>query len=196
MTVNIARFRKLKSAAFNSELSKIYDECKPVFLIVQKNKYPQVSESDIEEIYNDSILALYNNVKNGTLSELTCSLQTYINRIGDYKVKDLLRKRHLAQESLTDYEAKVSCEKADELWASGTDDVESERKSCVYGLIERLTEPCRKILFGYYYDHFTMATIAELLGFASADVAKAQKHRCMNKFKGTVESEFKTNGLM
>ena len=196
MTVNIARFRKLKSAAFNSELSKIYDECKPVFLIVQKNKFPQVSESDIEEIYNDSILALYNNVKNGTLTELTCSLQTYINRIGDNKTKDLLRKRHLVQESLTDYEAKVSCKRADEIWTSGTDDVESERKNCVYSLIERLAEPCKKILFGYYYDHFTMATIAESLGFASADVAKTQKHRCMNKFKGAVESEFKTNGLM
>ena len=186
----------LKSAAFNAELGKIYNECKPMFFIVQKNRHPQVSEADLEEIYNDSLLALYNNVKNGILTELTCSLQTYINRIGDNKVKDLLRKRHIEFDSLPDYETKKYCEKADEFWISNNDESDSERKNAVYALIERLTEPCRKILYGFYYVHFTMAAIAESLGLASADVAKTQKNRCMNKFKGAVEIEFKKKGLM
>lgn len=196
MTIDITRFRKLKSAAFNRELSTIYKECKPMFFIVQKNRHPQVSESDLEEIYNDSILVFYNNVKNGILTELTCSLQTYINRIGDNKAIDLLRKRHLEFEPLPDYETKDFCEKSNMFWQSCIDEKENERKNAVYSLIERLTEPCRRILYGFYYDHFSMADIAESLGFANADVAKTQKNRCMNKFKGTVEIEFKNNGLM
>ena len=57
--------------------------------------YPTLSVLDAEEIYNDAILALYQNVKEGKLKELTCSLQTYINRIGEHKVVDLLRQKHL-----------------------------------------------------------------------------------------------------
>ena len=68
--------------------------------------------------------------------------------------------------------------------------MEEERKSTIYGLIEKLIEPCKKILFSFYYDHCSMEVIAQSMGMANSDVAKTQKSRCMGKVKRAAEIEF------
>lgn len=186
----------LKSASFNRELTAIYDEYRQPFIQHFTIQYPSLSHYDVEEIYNDSILAFYSNVKEGRLKTLTCSLLTYIKRIGENKAKELLRKYHPEMESLPNHETLNFHELAEEYWLAGGDNLEEERKATIYNLIERLVEPCKQILFSYYYDHFSMEMIAQAMGLASSDVAKTQKSRCMNKIKRTAEIEFINKGLI
>ena len=150
----------------------------------------------MEEIYDDAILVFYNNVKDGKLKELTCSLQTYINRIGEHKAIDLMRKKQLETQEYPDFETIDYCERTEEYWIAGGDDWEEERKSVIYNLIERLVEPCKKILFSFYYDHCSMDMIAKSMGLANSDVAKTQKSRCLSKVKRTAEIEFHNKGLI
>ena len=67
-------FSSSKGASFNKELNAIHKECKAPFIAHLTIKYPTLSILDAEEIYDDAILALYQNVKEGKLKELTCSL--------------------------------------------------------------------------------------------------------------------------
>ena len=97
-------FSSFKGASFNKELNAIHKECKAPFIAHLTIKYPTLSILDAEEIYDDAILALYQNVKEGKLKELTCSLQTYINRIGEHKAIDLLRQKQLDTEEFPEYE--------------------------------------------------------------------------------------------
>ncbi|MBE6288069.1 MAG: sigma-70 family RNA polymerase sigma factor [Mediterranea massiliensis] len=152
--------------------------------------------SDIEEIYDDAIMAFYSNIKEGKLTELTCSIQTYINRIGTYKTLDFLKKHQLNFERIPDVETIDYCERTNEYWMTEGDSQEEERKNIIYSLIERLVEPCKKILFSFYYDHFSMEMIAQSMGFATPDVAKTQKSRCMAKVKKAAEIEFQNEGLI
>lgn len=189
-------FTKLKSASCNKELSAIYDECKPMFIRHLSVRYPSLDSLEVEEIYNDSILAFYTNVKERKLKELTCSLQTYIKRIGEHKAVDAIRKKQLETQEYPEFETIDYCERTEEYWLAEGDSLEEERKTTIYNLIERLVEPCKKILFSFYYDHFTMDMIAQAMGFASPDVAKTQKSRCMSKIKRTAEIEFQNKGLI
>lgn len=196
MIKQLKLLRTLKGATFNKELNVIHHECKAPFMAHLSIQYPALSILDAEEIYNDSILALYQNVKEGKLKELTCSLQTYINRIGEHKAIDLIRKKQLVTEELPGYETIDYCDRAEEYWLADGDNMEEERKSTIYNLIEKLVEPCKKILFSFYYDHCSMEVIAQSLGMANSDVAKTQKSRCMGKVKRAAEIEFQNKGLI
>lgn len=196
MIKELKLFTKLKSASCNKELNSVYYECKQPFVFHLSMKYPSLDSLDVEEIYDDAILVFYNNVKDGKLKELSCSLQTYINRIGEYKAIDLMRKKQLETQEYPDFETIDYCERTEEYWIAGGDNLEEERKSVIYNLIERLVEPCKKILFSFYYDHCSMDMIAKSMGLANSDVAKTQKSRCLSKVKRTAEIEFHNKGLI
>lgn len=196
MIKQLKLFSSFKSASFNKELNAIHRECKSPFISHLTIQYPTLSVLDVEEIYNDAILALYQNVKDGKLKELTCSLQTYINRIGDHKAIDIIRKNRLELEEFPESEPLDYCERTEEYWLADGDSMEEERKNTIYHLIEKLVEPCKKILFSFYYDHCSMEVIAKSMGMANSDVAKTQKNRCMGKVKRAAEIEFQNKGLI
>ena len=196
MIKRLKLFSSSKGASFNKELNAIHRECKASFFSHLSIQYPSLSVLDVEEIYDDAILALYQNVKDGKLKELTCSLQTYINRIGEHKAIDVIRKKHLETEELPEYDSLDFCERTEEYWLAEGDSLEEERKNTIYNLIEKLVEPCKKILFSFYYDHCSMEVIAKSMGMANSDVAKTQKSRCMSKVKRAAEIEFQNKGLI
>lgn len=196
MIKQLKLFNSFKGASFNKELNAIHRECKKPFTSHLSIQYPSLSILDIEEIYDDAILALYTNVKEGKLKELTCSLQTYINRIGEHKAIDMLRKVQIETEELPEYETLDFCDRSEEYWLADGDNMEEERKTTIYDLIEKLVEPCKKILFSFYYDHCSMEVIAQSMGMANSDVAKTQKSRCMGKVKRAAEIEFQNKGLI
>ena len=196
MIKRLKLFSSSKGASFNKELNAIHRECKASFFSHLSIQYPSLSVLDVEEIYDDAILALYQNVKDGNLKELTCSLQTYINRIGEHKAIDIIRKKHLETEELPEYDTLDFCERTEEYWLAEGDSLEGERENTIYNLIEKLVEPCKKILFSFYYDHCSMEVIAKSMGMANSDVAKTQKSRCMSKVKRAAEIEFQNKGLI
>ena len=82
----------------NREVSRIYNELRQGFFAYNRVAFPMLSEEEREEIYNDSFMALCNNIESGKLQQLTCSLQTYINQIGKNKSIDTLRRSNNNQE--------------------------------------------------------------------------------------------------
>ncbi len=71
--------------------TKIYEAYRDSFLGYAR-KY-ELSEEDVLEIYQDSVVKLYENVMSRKLNKLTSSLKTYLFSIGKFKIYEQLRYR-------------------------------------------------------------------------------------------------------
>lgn len=177
------------------EVSRIYYELRQGFLAYCRVTFPVLTEEEREEIYNDSFMALCDNLSSGKLQQLTCSLQTYINQIGKNKSIDVLRRKDDTQ-SLPDYEI-VGWGDSFDIAIDESDKMALERQEEIYELVQQMeNETCRKLLFGFYWHRYTMEMLAELLNFKSSDVAKTQKNRCFTKLRNAAIAIFRQKGLI
>lgn len=66
-------------------VSQLYDKYRREFVAFAGREF-SLREYDAVEIYQESFVALYENVKNGKLTHLTASLKSYLFQIGRYKM--------------------------------------------------------------------------------------------------------------
>lgn len=166
----------------DKEVSRIYTELKTGFFAFIHVTIPTLSHEECEEIYNDSFMALCDNISSGKLQTLTCSLQTYINQIGRNKSVSYLRKKGDIQ-MIPDYEIGHWDDMAEE------EDIELDLLDKVYQLVKEMqNDTCRKLLFGFYWHHYNMEMLARLIGANSADVAKTTKNRCLTKLRNAAKA--------
>ena len=169
----------------DKEVIRIYMELKAGFFAFIHVTIPSLSHEECEEIYNDSFMALCENISSGKLQTLTCSLQTYINQIGRNKSVSYLRKKGDA-EMVLDFEIGQWYEPMDD------EDIEQDMQNKVYRLVKEMqNDTCRKLLFGFYWHHYTMEMLAQLIGANSADVAKTTKNRCLTKLRNAAKALFR-----
>lgn len=142
------------------------------------------TEEDAADCFQDAVIAFYKNIVSGRLQELTCSIRTYLFSIGKRLV---YRRNHQRQrEQPTDHEAGV--QPADELDWSLIDRFEHEhQRSVLLAAMNKLGEPCRKILTLYYYHHYPMNSVAESVGLPSAGATRIKKMRCLKELKKLVK---------
>ena len=50
-------------------------------------------------------------------------------------------------------------------------------------LLNKLGEPCQQLLTLFYFNNYTMESIAETMGYKNDKVAKSQKVRCLKELK-------------
>ena len=150
-----------------------------------------VSDDDLEDIFQEASLALFMNVRDGKLSSLTSSLGTYFMKVCINQTLKFNGKRGktipLFDESRISNPAALRNDKIDELYNLCTEDEETERKyrteKLVGSILDAMTETCRNILHGYYWDDFSTSTIADMFNFSDANSVKAQKYKCVKKFR-------------
>jgi len=154
-----------------------------------KKFYPQVlkyiinnngSEQEAKDIYQETVLVLYNNVKK-TDFELNCSLQTYIYAIAKrlwlkqiHKNSLLYRLTDSADEdgTLTDFNVEVD------------QHLEKEQQFLqMQNSLMELGEPCKTLIEDFYINRFSMDEIADKFGYTNSDNAKNQKYKCLQRLK-------------
>ena len=150
-----------------------------------------VSDDDLDDIFQEASMALFLNIRDGKLSSLSSSLGTYfikvcINQTMKFIGKSSKTVPFFNENRLTNSDF-FRNDKIDELYNLCADDEESDRKyrteKLVGSIIESMTETCRNILHGYYWDDFSTATIADMFNFSDANSVKAQKYKCVQKFR-------------
>jgi predicted DNA-binding protein YlxM (UPF0122 family) len=81
----------------------------------------------------------------------------------------------------------VRDDKIDELYGFCMDTEEEDRKIrmelLVNNIIASMTDTCKNILHGYYWDDMSTSTIADMFSFSDANSVKAQKYKCVKKFR-------------
>ncbi len=152
---------------------------KEFFLFAKSFSLPEV---DIEDIYQDTVISLYENVQNKKLEYLSSTLKTYLFAIGKFKIyKQLDRNKRLCSgdnvihisEEMQVFEAEIT----------------EERRHILIKAWRKLGATCQQILELYYYRGKTLDEIQTELAYTSKDVLKSQKSRCLKQLRELVNKK-------
>lgn len=174
----------------NTELNRFIVEERNKVLAYLRKKF-SVSDDDLSDIYQESSVALFMNIRDGKLSNLTSTLSTYFLRICINQTLKFLGKQKkvapLFDDSRLTNKDSFRPDKIDELYQLCIEDEEAEKVSrserIVQKIIESMPDTCKKVFKGYYWDNLTTNTIADMFGFANANSVKTQKYKCLQKFR-------------
>lgn len=162
-----------------SALDEIYLDYKSEFINFSK-KY-NISEEDASDIYQDSIIAFYENIVNGKLKELTSSIKTYIFSIGKYSIFNRLKK-----ESKTVSLDREHLENLD-LRAIDFDFQPTSKSKIMKEAMEKLGDRCRKILVLFYYHSYSIEALMHQLEYKNENVVRSHKSRCLKNLKDLIK---------
>ena len=173
----------------NNDLNSFISGERGKVLSYLRKKYT-LSDDDLNDIFQDASMALFMNVRNGKLTELTSSLGTYFMRVCINHTLKFLGKHTksiplLNENQLTNPNS-IRNDKIDELWGVCVDTEEEDNENNIDNssnkIIASMTDTCKNILHGYYWNDYSTSTIADIFNFSDANSVKAQKYKCVKKF--------------
>lgn len=152
------------------------------------------SRDEAQELFQESCVTMFQNIKSGRLTQLTVASSTYLTSIGIHKMldrqKSVWTEIPVNEENYAQLEVFLQAEKE-------KDDALTEKQELANSLMEKVASShCRDILWGYYWENLSMDDLAIRLKKKNADVVKAQKSQCIQKLKNYIKSTFRKEGLV
>ena len=156
-------------------------------------RFTALSDEDLKDVYQESSIALYENLLTGRYEEQGTGLYTYFLRICiNQALKSVSKTGNTipldVQVKLGDEDIYLD-EKLDEL-LNVIYDIEDygvpEQKNAdniVQAIMKELSEMCQDLLWGHYGDGLSWEILADMYGLANANSAKSTANRCRNQFK-------------
>ncbi|HMV07386.1 MAG TPA: sigma-70 family RNA polymerase sigma factor [Cyclobacteriaceae bacterium] len=135
------------------------------------------TEQEAKDVFQDAIIAFYERAQQADFV-LTCKIKTYL-----YAVCRRLWLKRLAEKrrfDVTIAEGDVFEGLEDEIGEVLESEISFERMQLS---LQALGEPCRSIIEDFYIRDFSMDLIREKFGYTSADNAKNQKYKCLQRLK-------------
>lgn len=161
-------------------LEKVYLRYKKEFILFSRRF--SLPEEDVTDIYQDSVIALYENICSGKLDALAGSLKTYLFAIGKYKIYNVSAvKQKFSPVEVPDWEP------SEEMEMIGIE-VDQERQMKLQLAYRGLGKKCQEVLGLFYYEGLSLDEIKARLNYTSKDVLKSQKSRCIKQLKKLIES--------
>jgi RNA polymerase sigma-70 factor (ECF subfamily) len=156
----------------------IYGKCRPKF-IGWARENTRTNVHDLDDIFQNAVIIMVLNIESGRLTELAGTLCTYLFGIGKNLIQAFRRKQGriglpgdelfpLTKETDPGAEAQLIAEQEDALlWAK----------------VDALGEPCRSLLILTYREGLNSQEIADVLGYASPEVVRQLRKRCLDKLR-------------
>ena len=165
-------------------LNRLYVTYFPMILQLVLNN--SGNEDDAKDVFQESVIVLYNKVKSGNF-ELNSKLKTFIYSVSRRLWLKRLNAQNRTIRNIEDYSEFIPVE----------DDLERhEEKDRQFEVMElalsQLGEPCKTIIEDYYMQNKSMQEICEKFGYTNSDNAKTQKYKCLQRLKKLF---FKDGGL-
>lgn len=135
------------------------------------------TEQEAKDIYQEAVIAFYERAQQPGF-ELTCKIKTYL-----YAVCRRLWLKRLAEKkrfSISIPETETFQGVDAEMDAAEAGEANFKRMS---ESLHALGEPCKSIIEDFYIHNFSMEIISEKFGYTSADNAKNQKYKCLQRLK-------------
>ena len=166
-------------------LKKIYLEHKREFFKFA-NRF-HLKDMDLEDIYQDAMIALMENAQKGKMDDLGCSIKTYLFSIGKYMAYNHTRNKSKTYHTKDDYVFdKHEYETMDSILEN--ESLSFYQKKIVDGL-KKLGNKCREILTLFYYSGLTIEEIMSAQGYENKNTVKSQKSRCLKSLKELIKKE-------
>lgn len=145
------------------------------------------SQEQADDVYQDSCIALYQNIVTGKLVTLTSSLSTYFTQICIFQALKKKRDNKLID---TLEEVQYDNSKVDVLLElDGGFSV--KQQMAMEDIVNHMPSPCDVILWSYYYDNMNMTEIASVIDYKNSDSVKAKKAQCMKRLKDKFSTQLK-----
>ena len=174
-------------------LNKFFAENRERTLAFLRKRFTALSEPDLEDVYQNSSLALLENLLAGKYEEQNAGLNTYFLRICINQALKSVSKSGISvplpENANLGGDGDYIDDKIDELInfiyeVEGYDEHERLRtENLVRAIMRELTEMCRNLLWGHICDGFSWGTLADMYGLANANSARTTANRCRNQFR-------------
>ena len=161
-------------------------EMKPGFVSILGQTFyvDRISDEDIDDIFQESLLVLMQKVKSGSVvSTHDGALFSYLVQIGKLTACNLIRKKRA--QSLDDavtfspYLHNIE-EAGDDI---AVDEKQQMQDKFLDKLFDRIPSECGTLLKHFYWNRKPMDEIASILGMRNADSVKSKKSKCMNRIR-------------
>ena len=158
------------------------------------------TDDDCEDLVQDALLATFRNIKSGRLTELTCDMATYVISILKNRAYNEYEKRGKVVSGVffqgdDEYPSPIEqaiIQEAINEWNQEDGNVTEEMESTVREIVTNMKEPCKTILWSFYWNEMSLVAIANnLTDYKSSDSVKTQKSRCLTKVKVTMKETYK-----
>jgi len=135
------------------------------------------TEQEAKDIYQDAVITFYEKTQQPEFV-LTCKIKTYL-----FAVCRRLWLKRLAEKKR--YHGKI--EESETFLEIDEEMVDIEEKEEAFermaNSLDKLGEPCRSIIEDFYFNGQNMDAIRDKFGYTSADNAKNQKYKCLQRLK-------------
>lgn len=183
-----------------------YNKIKPLFQNSLRKSFGNLlSADDIEDLYQETFIAVYENLQKGTVKYNT-AWRPYLIQIGENLATKKIGKS-LKSESLDgmcgydEEKQEMQVRRVERLLQEymKEDDSLCNNVEVVHVLgntLQFTPEPCSTIIRLFYYDDMSMEEISTAVNMKNADTAKSKKSQCMKGFVTRVKTTLKRLGII
>ena len=150
-------------------------------ILVQTFQFSNLTNEDIEDIFQESLIVLMQKVKSGSIViSREGALFSYLVQIGKLTACNLIRKRKdITSEDVVTISDNLHKEYED----ISVDEKQKSQDEFLDRVFDTLPSDCKTLLKHFYWGRKPMDRIASVLGMLNADSVKTKKNKCMNKFR-------------
>ena len=161
-------------------MKQIYEENRLKFLSFAR-KY-NLSEEENRDIYQDAYIIIYDNLMKGKITDMNGSVGGYLFGIGKNLI--LKRMRENKNNNTVPFELSVAknTEEPDYDFEINTTSA-SPRQALLLDQLDALGEKCQELIRSYYYKGLSIKDIMKNENYASENVVKSAKSRCLKLLK-------------
>ena len=162
-------------------LQELYNQYRKEFAQWAARHY-QVDDEVAGEIYQQTFIAFYYNIKEGKLMQLNSSIKTYLFAIG----KNLMREHFKTGKKFVEpLEVNIAPDEFDEGIMAKYE--HTEREEAIKALLQKIGEPCKTVIELYYFKQYAMDAIASRLNYKTEQIAAKRKFICLKQLKSMLK---------
>lgn len=156
----------------------IYSEYKEGFLAFGKSY--RIDSDELIDIYQDAVIALFQNFVEKQLHLETSTVKTYLYGIGKHLILRATKQgaRVIRLDNIQETVEEIEIEEHDE----------SEKSKKLAAAFKTLGEKCKEVLELFYYRGFSIKEIVEATEYKDENTVKSHKSRCMKGLREKIKS--------
>lgn len=171
---------------------RYYNDLRTGFISYFRKKY-DIDRDTISDIYQETFYTVYKKVKHDELTELSCTLKTYVYSVGSNMLLNELRSKRMLTNDME--ETLISEISLDENVVE-KEELYMKRTSLINESVNSLSDICKSIIKMFYWEKMKLQDILfKLPGHSSPDALKTQKYKCMKKLEEVIKERFLVAGL-
>lgn len=159
-------------------LNSLYKENRETFIAWIMQRY-QMNEEDAIDLFQKAYTQFYFNVKNEKLTELTCSVKTYLISVGRNLARERFRE---LQNSHTTYQETIQPEVAID---NSLLDAETHvhQRELVRKILNKIGDPCKTLMELIFIKGYSADAVVDEMGYSDERVVRKRKSLCLKQMR-------------